>query len=76
MRATITFADDVAAAIERVRRERSLSISEAVNELIRAGLTAKPKRRPFRQRTSAIGLRVNVTNVANALEQLEGPAER
>jgi hypothetical protein len=38
MRTTLTLADDVAAAVEALRRERSSGISEAVNELCRAGL--------------------------------------
>lgn len=49
-------------------------MSEAVNELIRAGLTATKKtRRPFKQSTRSLGLRIDVTNIAEALEVLEGP---
>jgi len=73
MRTTITFDDDVAAAIDRVRRERSIGVSEAVNELVRAGLVSKRKRARFRQTTWDLGLKIDVTNVAEALEQLEGP---
>jgi Arc/MetJ family transcription regulator len=74
MRTTITFDDDVAAAVERIRRERSIGVSEAVNELVRAGLsTSKKKRGEFRQTTWPLGLKIDVTNVAEALEQLEGP---
>ena len=74
MRTTVTFEDDVAAAIERIRRDRSIGVSEAVNELVRAGLTTtKMTRAPFKQSTRSLGLRVDVTNVAEALELLEGP---
>ncbi len=76
MRTTITLDDDVAAAVERLRRERSMGLSEAINELVRAGLTIKQPRRPFRQRSQPIGLRIDVTNVAEALELLEGPTAR
>lgn len=76
MRTTVVLDDDVAAAIAGLRRERSLGVSEAVNELIRAGLRVKQPRRAFRQRSRAIGLRVDATNVAEALELLEGPAAR
>jgi hypothetical protein len=76
MRTTVVFDDDVAAAIDRLRRERSLGLSDAVNELIRAGLRTKRGRRRFAQRSRALGLRVDVTNVAEALEQLEGPGFR
>lgn len=76
MRTTVTFADDVAAAVERLRRERAVGTSEAVNELIRRGLAAGEKRQPFRQRTHALGLTVDVADVADALEELDGPAAR
>lgn len=41
MRTTVSLADDVAAAVQRLRKERSIGLSEAVNELIRAGLTKR-----------------------------------
>jgi hypothetical protein len=76
MRTTVTFADDVAAAVERLRRERGIGTSEAVNELVRRGLAAGEKRQPFRQRTHPLGLRIDVTDVADAIEELDGPAAR
>ena len=76
MRTTVTLDDDVAAALERLRRDRSIGLSEAINELIRAGLTVKRPRKPFRQQSEPIGFKVDVTNVAEALELLEGPAAR
>jgi metal-responsive CopG/Arc/MetJ family transcriptional regulator len=76
MRTTVTLDDDVAAAIERLRRDRSIGLSEAINELIRAGLTVKRARKLFHQQSENIGLKVDVTNVAEALELLEGPAAR
>jgi hypothetical protein len=76
MRTTITLDDDVAAALERLRRERSMGLSEAINELIRAGLRTKPSSRPFRQQSHRLGLRIDVANVADALELLEGPTAR
>lgn len=76
MRTTVSLSDDVVVAVERLRRERGLGLSEAINELIRAGLGRKKASRPFRQRTEPLGLRIDVTNVAEALEELEGPAFR
>jgi hypothetical protein len=38
MRITVTLDDDVAAAIERRRRERNQSLKQVVNELLRVGL--------------------------------------
>jgi hypothetical protein len=72
MRTTVTLDDDVAAAIERLRRERHLGMSEAVNQLARAGLTARPPHERFVQRTFDMGPGIDVTDVAEALEQLDG----
>lgn len=68
--------EDVAKAVERLRRERGIGLSEAVNELIRTGLSKDPKRRRFRQRTRAMGFRIDVSNVAEAIDLLEGPSAR
>ena len=70
------FDDDTARAIDALRRSRHLGMSEAVNELIRVALLTQPDRPPFRQRTSALGVSVDVSNVADALEVLEGPTTR
>ena len=76
MRTTVSLDADVAAAVEEVRRSRHVGLSEAVNELIRAGMSAPRKRRAFRQRTADLGLRIDVSNVAEALDVLDGPAAR
>lgn len=76
MRTTIDLAADVLAAVEALQREKDLGRSEAVNELVRAGMTAPVATPPFVQRTSALGLRLDVSNVGDALEVLEGPQHR
>lgn len=78
MRTTLTLDKDVAAEVDRLRREEGIGPSEAVNRLVRAGMTVDPDRdrRRFRQRAVALGLAVDVTNVAEALEVLDGPAHR
>lgn len=72
MRTTVRLDPEVAAAAGRLRQERHIGLGEAVNELARAGLArgGEPTAR-FRQRTAALGLRVDVTNVADALEILD-----
>ncbi|MDQ3938589.1 MAG: ribbon-helix-helix protein, CopG family [Chloroflexota bacterium] len=76
MRTTVNLDPDVAAAVERLRRERGIGLSEALNQVARAGLTVKQSRGPFRQREAKLSLKVDVTNVAEALEQLDGPHAR
>ena len=77
MRTTVTLADDVAAAIEQLRRERGLGMSEAINELVRNGLAAKQqKRAAFRQETHDMGAGIDYSNVGEALETLDGASSR
>ncbi len=70
------FEDDTARAIEALRRERGLGVSEAVNELVRRGLLVPQARPSFRQRTAPLGVTVDVSNVADALEVLDGATAR
>lgn len=75
MRTTLSLADDVVAAVERLRRERSIGMSEAINELVRAGLTAqRGSTPPFRQTSHDLGRGIDFDNVADALETLDGPS--
>lgn len=53
-----------------------VGVSEAVNELIRRGLLARTDPASFVQKTHRLGLRIDVSNVAEALEVLEGPDAR
>ncbi len=71
MRTTFTLDDDVAAEVERLRREEGVGISEAVNRLIRAGLARPPRRPGYRHRVVPLGLRVDVTDIASVLEILD-----
>ena len=74
MRTTVNLADDVAAAVEKIRRERSAGISEVVNELVRAGLASEEKpRTQFRQQSRDLGAGIEFDNVGDALETLDGP---
>jgi hypothetical protein len=77
MRTTVNLADDVVAAVERLRRERSLGLSEAVNELARAGMARQEQApRRFRQISHDLGGGIDFDNIADALETLDGPSRR
>jgi hypothetical protein len=71
MRTTVSLDDDVAAAVQRLRAERNIGLSEAVNELARAGLAVPSQRTRFVQRSFPMGARLDVTNIGDALEYLE-----
>jgi len=76
VRTTVTLAEDVAAAVESLRRQRGVGLSEAVNELVRSGLTADRAGHSFRQKTHDLGDGVDVANIAEVIETLDGPAAR
>ncbi|MGO1543159.1 MAG: CopG family transcriptional regulator [Gulosibacter sp.] len=71
MRTTIRLDPEVAAAAEALRRERNIGLGEAVNELARAGLAQRQAPARFQQRTASVGVRVDVTNIADTLERIE-----
>ena len=82
MRATLTLDDDVAAAIERLRRTRALKLKDLVNEALRRGLhemsAASKPRKPFRTRLVDLGrvLIGSIDNIGDALAAAEGEAFR
>lgn len=76
LRTTVTLEQDVVAAIERLRREHYRGFSEAVNDLIRAGLSVPNERSSFVQETHDFGSMVDVSDIGEALEELEGPRHR
>jgi plasmid stability protein len=78
MRTTLTLDDDLAAAIERRRREHNHSLKQEVNELIRVGLLHVDKRPAaiprFRvEPLRAGGLLIDIDDVNAALDLAEGP---
>ncbi|MCB0956412.1 MAG: hypothetical protein KDB06_02250 [Ilumatobacter sp.] len=76
MRTTLVLDDDVVAAAEQVRREQGCGLSEAVNQLVRRGLARHDRPKPYRHRSAHLGLKVDVSNVADVLELLdEAPTE-
>ncbi|MGI8492566.1 MAG: CopG family transcriptional regulator [Acidimicrobiales bacterium] len=72
MRTTVELDSDTGRAVGQLRRQRGIGVSEAVNELIRRGLMQRGPTTSFKQRTAKLGLRIDVSNVADALETLDG----
>ena len=77
MRTTVTFQEDVARAIEQLQRERGSGVSDVVNDLVRRGLARhdQPRQR-FEQETSAMQARLDVTNIGDVLDTVDGPDTR
>jgi hypothetical protein len=72
MRTTIKLDADVSAAIEQLRKSSGRGVSETVNGLIRRGLVVRNARPRFIQRSQQLGLRIDVANVAEAIDFIEG----
>jgi hypothetical protein len=71
MRTTFTLAPDVASAVDQLRREEGIGISEAVNRLIRKAMARTPSRSHYRHQTEDVGLKVDVTDIGSVLELLD-----
>ena len=82
MRTTLTLEDDVAAALEQLRRARGTRFKALVNEVLREGikqLRARPARgKPFQTESIDLGRPrlASIDNVAEALALVEGDAFR
>jgi Ribbon-helix-helix protein, copG family len=78
VRTTLTLDDDVAAALERLRKTRDASLKDLINEALRRGLkdmSNRTKRRErLRTRAVALGqLRIaGLDNIGEALAIAEG----
>ena len=79
MRTTLTLDDDVAIALERLRRRRREPLKQVVNAALRAGLSAleaRPKatREPFRTQPASLGppRLKNLDNISDVLAFAEG----
>jgi Arc/MetJ family transcription regulator len=71
MRTTVTLDDDVAAEIERLRRVSGIGLSEAVNLLVRSGMARPNERAVYRQKTTDMGQRIDITDIGGVLELLD-----
>lgn len=77
MRTTMTLDEDVILKLKDEMGRTGDSFKETVNRVLRDGLalSSRPPRRPFVVQPRRLGLRpgVDVDNVAELLERLEGP---
>lgn len=82
MRTTLTLDDDVAAKLKAEARRAGRPFRDVVNETLRRGLVARrpgAARPPFRVEARDLGaLRpgLSLDNVAELVEQVEGPLHR
>jgi hypothetical protein len=76
MRTTVKFDADTAKAVADGVKRDGKGLSEVVNELIRRGMQATPGREPFVPMTTPLGLKIDVSNIADAIDLLEGPEAR
>lgn len=71
VRTTVTLADDVAAAVQGLRRQEGIGVSEAVNRLARGGLV-RPVRPPgYVHESFDMGMKVDVSNIGEVLGMLD-----
>jgi hypothetical protein len=76
MRTTLTIDDEVAESIERLRDRERLSLREAVDRLLRAGLQVvemKSAAKPYRAQTFSMGLKpgIDPSRLNQLLDELD-----
>jgi Arc/MetJ family transcription regulator len=71
VRTTIDLDDDVLQAISKVRNDRKVSLSAAVNDMIRAGLRLPTADYVYTPQSRDMGALVDLSNVADVLELLD-----
>ena len=82
MRTTITLDEDVATKLRALSRRSGRAFRDVVNEVLRRGLARPAESRgrvPFRVVARDLGARhpgVNLDNVAELIERIEGPTAR
>lgn len=81
MRTTTTLDDDVAAKVTAEAKRTGRSFKDALNDLIRRGITAKRAEQPrerFMVQARDLGMRDGITldNISELLEQVEGSRHR
>jgi hypothetical protein len=81
MRTTLTLDDDVAAKLNQRCRESGESFKAVVNQMLRDGLNVRQQLapdEPFHIRARPLGLLpgVDLDNISEVIEQLDGPAHK
>lgn len=81
MRTTLTLDEDVAAKLKAEARRVGRPFRAIVNETLRRGLASRQgatPRKPFKVKARDLGLKpgLSLDNVAELLDQVEGPAFR
>jgi hypothetical protein len=81
MRTTLTLDDDVAAKLKAESRRAGRPFRDIVNDTLRRGLASRHAtgpRKPFKVKARDLGLKpgLSLDNVAELLEQVEGPTFR
>ena len=71
MRTTVTLADDVAAAVNEVRRTANVGVSEAVNRLVRKGLAERATTPQYEHLSFDVGMKIDVSNIGEVLALLD-----
>ena len=81
MRTTLTLEDDIDAKLRTEARRSGRPFKQVVNDCLRTGLTVRSKAvpvTPFKVKARPLGLRPGFSydNVAELIEQIEGPLHR
>jgi len=67
----VTLDPDVAAEVERLRRQDGTGASEAINRLVRRAIAPSSESPAYQPRSEPIDLTIDVTNIGDVLDVLD-----
>ena len=76
MRTTVVLDADIAQPLEQLRRKDRPGLSQALNQLVRRGLEVTTTPAKVHQRSQPLDIRIDISNIADALEFLDQPVGR
>ncbi|HEV2975053.1 MAG TPA: hypothetical protein VGX69_08670 [Solirubrobacteraceae bacterium] len=72
MRTTVTLDPDVEAKLKATMRERGVSFKAALNDAVRAGLSAPARvSRPYKMQTAPLGIRIDIDKALRIAGEME-----
>lgn len=75
VRTTVSLDPDVEAAVEQLRRQDRVGLSEAINVLVRRGMIESPPTRRHTLPSFDLGIRIDVSNIGEVLELMDSDGD-
>lgn len=75
VRTTVSLDPDVEAAVEQLRRQDRVGLSEAINVLVRRGMVKSPPTQRHTLPSFDLGIRIDISNIGEVLELMDSDGD-